>query len=200
MISAVLLAAGQSRRMGEFKQLLPLGEKSFVEHCVDNLLASRAGEVIVVTGHRSAEVRAALAGRAVRFAHNENHLSGMGASIKRGVEAVSPDAEAMMIALADQPLIGSGVFDHLMLAYEKDHPLITIPTYGGKRGHPIILDSKLREDILTMDLAEGLRQVTGAHKDEILYVEVSSEEVLLDFDLPQDYRRLISFRSKSCID
>src|SRR5713226_1154307 len=106
MISAVLLAAGESRRMGEFKQLLPFGDKTFVEACADNLLRSHADEVIIVTGHRETEVRSAVGNRPVKFAHNIEYRSGMASSIKRGVEAVSENARACIIALVDQPQVG----------------------------------------------------------------------------------------------
>jgi molybdenum cofactor cytidylyltransferase len=192
MISAVLLAAGESRRMGEFKQLLPVEGKSFVERCVDNLLASRAGEVIVVTGHRERDVRSALAGRRVRFAHNPDYRLGMGESIRRGVASSSVSARAVMIALADQPLIGPEIIDRVIEAYNSHDSLVVIPTSEGRRGHPVILDMSLRREILEMDPSEGLRQVVYSHISETLYVEVPSRAVLIDFDYPDDYERLKS--------
>src|SRR5260370_42256837 len=86
MISAVLLAAGKSERMGAFKQLLPIDGKTFVEACADNLLASRAGEAIVVTGYNQAAVRAALAGRPLRIVNNPDYETGMGAAISSDVD------------------------------------------------------------------------------------------------------------------
>jgi molybdenum cofactor cytidylyltransferase len=192
MISAVLLAAGESRRMGEFKQLLPIAGKTFVERCVDNLLASRAGEIVVVTGHREKDVRAALAGRPVAFAHNPDHRLGMGESIRRGVAAVDEQSRAVMIALADQPLIGPEIIDRIIEAYEAHEALVVIPTSEGRRGHPVILDMSLRREILEMDPSEGLRQVVYSHISETLYVEVPSRAVLIDFDYPDDYERLKS--------
>src|SRR4030095_9080473 len=111
MISAILLAAGESRRMGEFKQLLGIGDKSFVEHCVDNLLASRVDELIVVTGHRDWDVRAAVGARPVRFAHNGDYQSGLASSLKCGFESLSKDSQACVVALVDQPTIGADVIN-----------------------------------------------------------------------------------------
>src|SRR6266481_1581854 len=105
MISALLLAAGESRRIGDFKQLMKLGDKSFVEHCVDNLLASSVGELIVVTGHRESEVQRAIGDRRVLFAYNSEYRSGMTSSIKRGMRAVSENSKACVLALVDQPRI-----------------------------------------------------------------------------------------------
>src|SRR5215469_2594512 len=174
MIAAVLLAAGRSQRMGTFKQLLPIGGKTFVEACVDNLLASRVAEVVVVTGYNEAGVREALGSRPVRMIINPAYESGMGSSIKRGVESVTITAGGILIALADQPLIGPHVLNQIISDYEENASTILIPTYKGKKGHPIILDSRLKEEILSMDAEIGLKQVTQAHADCIRYIEVSS--------------------------
>ena len=191
MISAVLLAAGESRRMGDFKQLLRLGDKSFVERCVDNLLASRVGEVIVVTGHRESDVRLVIGDRRVRYAYNTDYQAGMASSIRCGVEAVSESARACVLALVDQPRIGADVINRIIETYENAQTLIVIPTYEGKNGHPILLDLRLKEEILTMDAAHGLRQVVRAHPAEIARVEVSESGVLEDCDLPEDYERML---------
>lgn len=192
VVTAILLAAGESRRMGEFKQLLPFEGKTFVECCADHLLASRAREVIVVTGHRDAEVRAAIRDRPVTFAHNPEYRFGMGSSIKRGVEALPQDTRAILVALADQPQIGVDAIDRIIEAYESHHALIVIPTYKGRNGHPILLDASLKQEILDMDQAQGLRQVVHAHADRTLRVEASSEDVLVDFDYPEDYESTTS--------
>ena len=192
MISAVLLAAGESRRMGEFKQLLTLDGKTFIEHCVDNLLATRVGEVVVVTGHREEDVRRAVEGRQVRFAHNADYREGMSSSLKRGVRSLSADARACLVALVDQPQIGVDIFNRVIREYEDNRPLIVIPTCEGRNGHPIILDLKLKEEILSMDPARGLRQVVHAHANEVRRVEVAQESVLMDFDFPEDYRRALN--------
>lgn len=189
MISAILLAAGESRRMGEFKQLLMVAGKTFIEHCVDTLLASSADEVIVVTGHRESDLRQKLQSRQVRFAYNPDYKEGMSTSIKRGVEAAS-ESDAVLITLVDQPLIDVDTIDQLIEVYSKDRPLIVVPRYDGRNGHPIIMDMKLREEILSMDTAQGLKPVREAHAEEVIYVEVASESVLIDFDLPEDYRRI----------
>ncbi|HSE97700.1 MAG TPA: nucleotidyltransferase family protein [Blastocatellia bacterium] len=190
MISAVLLAAGESKRMGEFKQLLPVGGKTFVEICVDNLLASRADEVIVVTGHRERDVRAVLEDRPVRFAHNPDYRLGMSESIRRGVEAVAEQARAVMIALVDQPLVSPDTIDQIIKAYEAHKGSIVIPSVEGRNGHPIILDMSLRQEILEIDPTRGLKQVVYAHTGETYHVETSDRAVLIDFDYPEDYKKL----------
>lgn len=192
MIVGVLLAAGESRRMGKLKQVLPLGDKTLVEHCVDNLLASRVDEVIVVTGHRESEVREAIGNRPVKIVYNAEYQLGMASSIKRGIKEVSDAAAACIISLVDQPRIDHATIDFLIEAYSRERPLIVIPTCEGKSGHPILLDLALREEVLEMDLEIGLRQVVLAHRDAILRIDVSNRAVLEDCDLPEDYERLKS--------
>jgi len=192
MISAILLAAGESRRMGRFKQLLPLGNKSFVEHCVDNLLASRVDEVIIVTGHREAEVRRIVGDRPVKFAHNEDYRLGMASSIKCGVRSLTEDSRAFVLALVDQPQIGVEVINLVIDAFERGQASIVIPTYDGKGGHPIVLDAALKEEVLNMDVEQGLRQIVRAHSDEVSRVGVSSRVILEDFDLPEDYEHILN--------
>jgi molybdenum cofactor cytidylyltransferase len=191
MISAILLAAGESRRMGEFKQLLTYAGRTFVECCVDHLLASRADEVIVVTGHREADVRYALGARPIRFAHNPDYREGMSASVKCGVAAVAPAAKAVLVALVDQPQIDSAIINRVIAEYEKQLPLIVIPTYAGRNGHPVLIDLRLRDELLSFDSTQGLRHVIHTHAADVLHTQVTTEAVLMDFDYPEDYRRLV---------
>jgi CTP:molybdopterin cytidylyltransferase MocA len=191
MISAILLAGGESRRMGEFKQLLRLGEKTFVEHCADNLLASRVDELVIVTGHRKSEVERSVGDRAVKFAHNHDYRSGMASSVKCGVQAISHGSQAFVIALVDQPTIGAHVVDSLIETYESMRPLIVIPAYDGRTGHPVLFDVSLKDEIQFMDPERGLRAVVKAHSNEIAWIEASDRSVLEDCDLPEDYARLI---------
>ncbi|MEN3334795.1 MAG: molybdenum cofactor cytidylyltransferase [Blastocatellia bacterium] len=196
MISAILLAAGESRRMGEFKQLLMYAGRTFVECCADHLLASRVDELVVVTGHREADVRRALGERAVRFVHNADYRDGMSSSVKRGLAGVSPAATAVLVALVDQPQIDSSIINRVIAEYEKHAALIVIPTYHGRNGHPVLIDLQLRDQLLAFDASQGLRQVIHAQAADVLHIEVATDAVLTDFDYPEDYQRL-ALRKKS---
>jgi molybdenum cofactor cytidylyltransferase len=189
-ISAILLAAGESKRMQAFKQLLPLRGKSFVEHCVDSLLGSEASELIVVTGHNRELVEAALASRPVRFAYNSDYRQGMSSSIKRGVIEADPSSGAFLIALVDQPLIEARTIDQLIRGYRERRALIAIPVFDGRRGHPIILDARLRDEVLGVDLNVGLREVVARHREETVEIPVGASAILQDFDLPEEYLKL----------
>ena len=191
MISAILLAAGESRRMRQFKQLLQFSGKSFVEHCVDNLLESRVDEVIVVTGHRDLDVRRAVGSRSVRFAHNADYRLGMTSSVKCGVESLSAHTRGFVLSLVDQPQIGSAVINLVLDEFIKSRALVVVPTYNSRNGHPILMDIKLKREILELGQHDELRKVVRAHSDDIAHVAVSNRAVLEDFDLPEDYERVL---------
>ena len=90
----------------------------------------------------------------------------------------------------DQPQIGADIFDTVIDSYERLRPLVVVPSYGGKNGHPIVIDLSLKEEILAMDPSQGLREVVHAHADRLCRIEVETDSVLNDFDYPEDYRRL----------
>ena len=190
MIAGLLLAAGESVRMGTFKQLLPLGGKTFVECCVNTLLSSTLDDVIVVTGHRDQEVRAVLSGIRTRCVTNPDFRSGMSSSIICGVKSMPPEVEAVVIALVDQPLIEPQVINTVIESYRIHRPKIVIPTFAGKNGHPVLIDLALKNEILSMDQSLGLREVVHAHSKETLRVEVMSESVVRDCDYPEDYEKI----------
>jgi len=197
MISAILLAAGESRRMGEFKQLLPFGDKTFVEQCVDTLLEAQIPEVVVVTGHRAADVRRVLGDRKIKYTHNPDYHLGMTTSIKCGVQAVNIAARAFLISLVDQPQITSKIISRIIEEYERMAPKIVVPTNAGRKGHPILIDATLRDQILSLDPTESLRQLVHLHSEGIAKVEIGSKSVLEDCDFPEDYRRVIGERGKN---
>ena len=190
-VTAVLLAAGLSTRMnGGFKQLMPYRGRTIVEACVETLLASTADETLVVLGHRADEVAAAISRFHVRTVLNPDYERGMSTSVVAGLRAVGLDADAMLVALVDQPHVPVAVFDAVMDAYRESGALIVVPTIAGDTGHPVIFDTRLRDEILAVDPAKGLRSVTYAHRAETLRVPVDSVGVLDDIDTPDDYERL----------
>ena len=187
-VSAVLLAAGRSRRMGAFKALLPFGRGSVLETCVASLLEAGAAEVVVVLGHRGDEVRAALAGvPRVRFAFNEVEGSEMGLSVARGVEAVSVEAKAALVALVDYPAVPPGAIESLIKARARTRARLVAPEWNGRGGHPVLIDLSLREELLRVAPERGLRALFDAHAAEVLRVPVDSPFVARDMDTWDDY-------------
>jgi molybdenum cofactor cytidylyltransferase len=193
MISGILLAAGESTRMGgAFKPLLPWGKRTVIGACVENLRRSRLDEIVVVLGHREAEIRPRLAGSGVVYAINHDYRRGMLSSVQTGIAEISPQSDAMMIALVDQPTVGPEIIDRLIAAYEGGGKKIVLPEHGGRHGHPIVISRDYWDDILRLDAAaaEGLGAFIATHRDECLEVPIDSPAVLDDIDRPEDYERL----------
>jgi molybdenum cofactor cytidylyltransferase len=190
MIPAILLAAGKSERMGRLKQLIEFGGKSFVRHSVDNLVGSGIEQVIVVTGHQQHAVREALSSCPVRIVHNPRYQTGMSTSIKAGIDALPSGCDAFLVALADQPLVDSATISKLVAEYTRRRPLVLVPTFSGRKGHPIIISTELTAEILAMDDEIGLKQILDRHKSSILPLAVDTDSVLVDFDYPGDLKRL----------
>lgn len=187
-VAAVLLAAGQSRRMGAFKPLLPFGRRSVVEACVSNLLEAGACEVVVVVGHRGEEVRAALRGETrVRFAVNDVEGSEMGLSVARGVEAVSNETKAVLVALVDHPAVSPHAIRSLIEARTRTGARLVVPTWQGRGGHPVLIDLTLREELLSVVRERGIRALFDAHSPEVLRLSADTPFVARDMDTWEDY-------------
>ncbi|RMG50930.1 MAG: nucleotidyltransferase family protein [Acidobacteria bacterium] len=197
MISAVLLAAGESRRMGRLKQLLPFGPKTVIETCLDALLASRVDDIIVVLGHRYQEIQSHIEHFPVRIVINQHYSQGMSSSVIRGVRAIPSAARAALIAVVDQPLVTADIIDRLIDAYRKSEKKIVIPVYRGRGGHPIIIDLSFRQKILTIDPERGLRQIVYSHPQDVLRVDVETDAVIQNMNTWADYQRLLQRISSS---
>ncbi len=195
MISAILLAAGESSRMnGDFKPLMKWGTRSIIAQCIDNLKRSRVDEIIVVLGHRQSEVRSRLAGAGVQFAINEDFRRGMISSIQTGLPLISPRSKGIMISLVDQPMVGPDVINPLVVSFGDFDKKISIPTFEGKHGHPIIISRDFNEEIMKLsdDNPEGFKAILNNHRNEIQEIPVNSGSVLEDIDTYEDYQRLVA--------
>jgi len=143
-------------------------------------------------GHREMDIRQTLAGSGVQYAINEDYRRGMLSSIKTGLALLSPNEDAALIALVDQPMITKEIIDTLIDAFVAGGKGVALPTYQGKRGHPVIIAAKYFDDIMRLDedSPEGLRQFIDGRGGDTLEVPVSTPAVIEDIDLPEDYERL----------
>lgn len=188
MISAILLAAGESKRMGEPKILLRWGQWTIIEKSVDTLLASKIDELIVVIGYKARMIVRTLQARRLRVVINRQYRMGMSTSIRRGLEQVSSKSEAIVIALADLPFIERDLIDHLIEVYRQNPHGIVLPSYKGKRGHPVILNRfRYEEEMAHLTGDAGCRPILNRHPGDILEVEVESEGVIADIDSWEEY-------------
>jgi len=189
-ISALLLAAGESKRMGRQKLLLPFGTNTIIEQTVDNLLNSRVDEVIVVLGYRAEELITKIGRNPLKIAVNPHYQQGMSTSIIAGLNLIDNNAKAVMIALADQPGISSKTIDKLIDEFQLHNKGIIIPTYQGNRGHPVIFSIKYKSALLKLTGDVGGRGIIEKHRDDILEIPVDSKDINIDVDAPSDYERL----------
>ena len=188
-VAAILLAAGQSKRMGAFKPLLPFGHKTVIECCLDYLEKGGVDTLVVVLGHRADEVREKLKERRVIFALNPDPNSEMGASIAAGLRALSASSAATLIALVDQPAVPPVVISTLIETWQQGARLI-VPTWEGRGGHPVLVDLSFKPELLNLDAAGGLRSLFDAHRHEVKRLPVNSPFIARDMDTWDDYLAL----------
>jgi len=188
-ISAILLAAGRSRRMGVFKPLLPFGDTTVIESCLNNLHNAGLENIVVVVGHRAADIRTQLKHLHVSFALNPDPDSQMSTSIARGVELINENAKALLISLVDHPAVPSDVLTRLINEWNQGAKLIQ-PEYHGRGGHPVLIDLVYRHELLALDPRRGLRALIATHREEVRRVSVDSPYVARDMDTWEDYLRL----------
>jgi len=186
---AIVLAAGDSTRMGSQKLLLPFGGKTVVEHIVDTLLETRIVSVAVVTGRDDSRVREVLGHRELVVVTNPEPERGMLSSIRIGVECAGAEASSFMVVLGDQPAIQIGVVNALVDDMESAGGGISVPKHGDRRGYPIIISGVYRDAVLHRYDDIGLRGLMREYADQVREVPVSEEWILDDMDYPEDYER-----------
>lgn len=187
--TAILLAAGQSKRMGAFKPLLPFGKKTVVECCTDYLREGGVETIVVVVGHRADEVRKVLAKHDVSFAFNPDPNSEMGASIAAGIRELPETAQATLIALCDHPAVPSTVVSTLIEAWANGARLV-IPTWQKRGGHPVLVDLSFKPELLNLGSSNGLRALFDTHSNDVQRIESDSPFIARDMDTWDDYLTL----------
>lgn len=195
-ISAIVLAAGESRRMGsQNKLLLPFENKPLITHVVDTILQAEVDEVIVVVGHEAVRIRHALEGYGITCAHNPDYPAGMTTSIRVGVEVASADASGFMICLSDLPLITSAELNHLIAAFreanEQNDCHIIRPIYKDTPGNPVLFPASYRTDIIANQEMTGCKNLIRQNQNLVLDLEMPTDHVLRDIDTPDTYLSLL---------
>lgn len=192
-ISAVVLAAGRSTRMGEAKQMLRLGGRSMLERTLENVGASGVQEVVLVLGFAAEAIRREISEPSldgVRVVVNENYKSGMASSLRAGLEAASPAMDAALIVLADQPFVRPDTMRRLFEVHRDSGAKIVAPSYEGRRGNPVLLDRSIFAEAMSLEGDVGCRAIFANHADGMVCIEVDDPAVLADIDTREDYERL----------
>jgi len=193
MISAIVLAAGESTRMGFPKLLLSIKGKSLLQHVIDNALQSKVSEVIVVLGADATKLRREIKQSQVQIIENASYKEGLSTSLKVGLQAISPQAQAVLVLLADQPLVSHAVIDALIDKYEESGSIIVAPVYNGKRGNPVLFDSSLIPELLRVTGDKGGREIIEKHLAQLATVDFESTIIGSDIDSWDDYREVCRF-------
>lgn len=191
-IWTLVLAAGESLRMGRPKMLIPFRGKTMIETVIENILNSSVKKIIVVLGACSKEITKQIEHLPVITCLNENYTMGMLSSVKCGIRFLPQNFEAVFVIPGDQPLIGPKVIDSMALAYRKNQKGIIIPVYKGERGHPVLIDRKYRIAIEDLDESRGLRMLSEIYPEDVLELETDSPGILKDFDNEADFETEIT--------
>lgn len=191
MISLIVLAAGLSTRFGRNKLLERIGNYTIIERVVKSATSSNCDEVIVVLGHEAQRIKEVLKGFSCKFVFNEEYRKGQSFSVRAGVSAVMDYAEAVMVLPGDIALITPEPINMVIEEYKKFRSPIVVASYKGRSGHPILFDKSLFREI--MEISEetmGLKSVVNRHRQLVRKVEVGSDEVLIDIDSEEDFRKI----------
>lgn len=186
-VGAILLAAGLSQRMGACKQLLPLGEKTVIAHCLESLLAGGAEEVIVVVGPQGDAVAGEVKEYPLTVVCTAIPHGDMAASAQFGRDALSPGISGVLIALCDHPLVAPATFRLLAAQHAEQPDSIIIPLHEGRKGHPVLFPRHVLDEL---DGSRTLRDLVRASPDRVRLVEVCDPGVLLDMDTQEEYLRV----------
>ena len=191
-IWAIILAAGASTRMNRQKLLLPFNGKTIIETVVENVARSVSSNILVVLGSHREQIRKQIVNYNVKFCVNENYLDGMLSSVICGFRTLPEEAKAALIFLADQPQIPSPVTDLVIETWQKSGKGIVIPTFNGRRGHPVLIETRYKTEIEKLDPEKGLRVLAEKFKNDVYEVECNLPEILRDIDTPEDYENEIN--------
>lgn len=194
-ISAILLGAGESKRMGRDKLMLPWGKKTVLEHCLETLLRSEIGEVIVVLRGGSKELEdrikkySTFMQKRIKVVANPAYRRGMSSSIRKGLKSLHSKSEGVLIALGDQPLLKANTINALIHAFIRGKRKIAIPFYHNKRGNPVLFDRGYIGGLKRVRGDTGGRSIIENHPDEVVRVRTRSEAVVRDIDTWGEYEK-----------
>jgi len=187
MIWAVVLAAGEAKRMGEPKQLLPFGRTTVIETVLENILASAVDKTLVVLGAHCERIKPAIKRFPVVVTVNPGFAAEMLSSVQWGICHLPQDARAALVFLGDQPWISPKIIDRVISEYNAADRGLILPVYENSGGHPLLIDLKYRREIGRLSADIGLKELLSRHPEDILRVEIDDPNILRDMDKPADY-------------
>jgi molybdenum cofactor cytidylyltransferase len=190
MITAIILAAGESKRMGQPKMLLPWGNDTVLSHVIKLFQEAGLEDILVITGGAKDQVEKAIAPLKVRTIFNKQFADGeMLTSIQCGISALARQTQAVLIGLGDQPQVQAGSVRMVCDAYRKSKSQIVVPSFNMRRGHPWLVERSLWNDFMDIKSPQSPRDFLNTHNEKIQYVPVEDPGILADLDTPEDYQR-----------
>jgi molybdenum cofactor cytidylyltransferase len=186
MISAIVLAAGKSERMGRPKALLPFRGRTFLENILDAISRTSIEDTFVVVGHHREEIERTLQLPSVVF--NPDYEQGMITSFQAGIRALSWDASGAFLFLVDHPVVEPGTIEAMIMNLAPNR--IVLPTFESRRGHPVLFSSEILEEILALPSSAGANTVVRKNPARIVEVPVSTPGILVDIDTPEQFEQL----------
>lgn len=192
-VRGVILAAGQGRRMGAVKQLLPLHGRPLLQHVIDAARASSLEHVLLVLGNAHGDILSKIDARGIAVTVNPDFAAGQSTSVRTGLH-YGPDADGVMFLLGDQPLVEASFIDTLIERFQVERPMAVMPVHQGRPGNPAVIGRELmrKASALTGDI--GARRLLREHEREVLRVEIDDPALLRDVDTMDDYLALLAMR------
>jgi len=191
-IWAIILAAGESRRMGSPKMLLTFHGRTMIENVIENVSGSEVGNILVVLGAEKESLVNQISRMDVKYCYNDDYKDGMLSSVKCGFRNLPSEYNAALVFQGDQPLITPASINIVIEAYVSSGRGIVIPVYKKKRGHPVLINIKYREEIEKLSPAEGLRSLAYKFSEDVLEIETNEAGILRDFDTYEEYKKGIN--------
>jgi molybdenum cofactor cytidylyltransferase len=184
---AIVLAAGESKRMKVPKMLLPFNGKTMIEKVIENVIRSEVFRTLVVLGSKRDEILGSISHLPVNHCYNGEYTKGMLSSIQCGFKNLPASFDAVLVFPGDQPFIEPEVINQIIVAYRETGKGIIIPVHRKKRGHPILISNRYRDEINSLEENEGLRSLSKMHQKDVFEIRTNSPGILKDFDTKEDY-------------
>jgi molybdenum cofactor cytidylyltransferase len=188
MINAIILAAGQSKRMGKPKPLLRFNDQTFLEQIISVLKHSEVGRITVVLGAEADTIRKSVDLTGTNIVINQDYQRGQLSSLTAGIKETPEDTEAILICLVDNPFITEEVVNKIVRKFKETNNPIIVPVFDKERGHPTLFSRSLFNELLSAPEEKGARHVLYSNEDKVLELEVSERGISIGIDTPDDYK------------
>jgi molybdenum cofactor cytidylyltransferase len=189
---AIILAGGESRRMGTPKMLLPFHGSTMLEKVIELVKGSGIQNIIVVLGAERERISELLKSKNVKICYNERYTEGMLSSVICGISCLPGDAEAVLVFQGDEPLIRSSSVRKVVDAFRSAQNGLVIPVFEKRRGHPLLIAAKYMKEVPGIDPSRGLRALAEKHTGDVKEVDVDDPGILKDFDTFEEYTKEIN--------